>query len=246
ALRAYLAERLPDYMVPTHMMLLPAFPLTAHGKLDRQALPAPLYPEPTGKLITSHLLEPAEELIAGIWQDLLHVSHISPDSNFFDLGGHSLLAMQVLARLRRQFGVDLPLQTLFEAPQLAELATAFYHALRGEALSPVPPLLPFPQGTALPLSFAQQRLWFLEQLAPGHPTYHVPLILELAGPLHLAALQASLSDIEARHDILRTHIEERGGQAVQVVLPPGSAASLPVIDLEGLAPAQQEHQRRHL
>src|SRR5205085_7528486 len=133
---------------------------------------------------------------------------------------------QVVARVHQQMGLELPLRTLFEAPTLAALAERVQQQLRAEPLSLAPPLHPYPRSSPAPLSFAQERLWFLEQLEPGQPTYHVPLILRLRGQLDPAALQASWHLLEARPDALRLRIETHEGQAVQGLLPVGSSRLL--------------------
>src|SRR5207302_5167116 len=140
--------------------------------------------------------------------------------------GHSLLAMQVVARVHQQMGLELPLRTLFEAPTLAALAERVQQQLRVEHPSLMPPLHPYSHSTPPPLSFAQERLWFLEQLEPGRPTYHIPLVLRLHGRFNPTALQASWHLLEARHEGLRLHIETYEGQAVQGLLPVGSSPLL--------------------
>src|SRR2546421_2757870 len=245
-LRAYLRERLPEYMVPSHLMVLDALPLSANGKVDRRALPAPhLSAEQGHKQGLHHLQGPIEELLAGIWQELLHVPVISSHDHFFALGGHSLLAMQVVTRIRQQLGLELPLRTLFEAPTLVALSQHVQQQLRAEPQELLPPLHPSPRRAPPPLSFAQERLWFLEQLEPGQPTYHVPLILRLHGRFNPAALQASWHLLEARHEGLRLRIETHEGQAVQGLLPVSSSPLLH-LDLSGLAPQERESELRRL
>ncbi|HXU45610.1 MAG TPA: amino acid adenylation domain-containing protein, partial [Thermoanaerobaculia bacterium] len=185
ALADALRERLPAYMIPSAFVPLASLPLTANGKLDRRALPAPessglarAYVAPRG---------PVEELIAEVWADVLGVERAGGSDNFFDLGGHSLLATQVASRLARAFGVELPLRDLFEAEDLAALARRVEAARQAATESDPsahrePPLVPVPrEGKALPLSFAQQRLWFLEQLAPGRPTYNIATPVRVQG-----------------------------------------------------------------
>src|SRR4029077_7776122 len=168
-LRSYLRERLPDYLVPDAFVALPALPLTAHGKLDRQALPDPKgalrarvrSPPPRG---------PIEEGLAGIWEDLLAVDRVGADDNFFELGGHSLPTPRVVSQVREAFGVELPLRRLFAAPTVAALA----REIAGTARSIAPPLGRVARDQPLPLSFAQQRLWFLDQLEPASSAYNIP------------------------------------------------------------------------
>ncbi|MFL5656682.1 MAG: amino acid adenylation domain-containing protein, partial [Ktedonobacteraceae bacterium] len=246
ALRTFLQERLPEYMVPSHLLVLDSLPLTANGKVDRQALPPPQVDLEQGQARDSLRRQgPIADLLAGIWQELLHVPHVNPHDNFFALGGHSLLAMQVVARVHQQMGLELSVRTLFEAPTLAALAEQVQQQLRAGQRSLLPPLHPYSRTTLPPLSFAQERLWFLEQLEPGRPTYHVPLILRLHSPLDPAALQASLRMLETRHEVLRLRIEEHEGQAVQGLLPVGSSPLL-YVDLSGLEPQEREVERRRL
>ena len=164
-LRQYLKERLPDYMVPSWLVWLAELPLTPNGKIARRALPAPervsAEPGETGSR------SPIEEIVAGIWSELLHVGQVRVADNFFELGGHSLLATQLISRLRTAFSLELPLRLLFEVPTVAGQARAIEEALKGGAEVTAPPLLPLAERGRLPLSFAQQRLWFLDQLEPG-------------------------------------------------------------------------------
>lgn len=209
ALRAFLRERLPEYMVPAHFLALDALPVTSNGKVDRQALPPRQMDLEQGNgsaLPGRH--GPLEELLAGIWQGLLQVSEVTANDHFFQLGGHSLLAMQLVARVRQQVGIDLPLRTVFEAPTLAALTERVQQQLRADSAPLLPPLHAASRRALAPLSFAQERLWFLEQLAPGQATYHVPLSVRLQGPLRPAALQASLRQLEERHEVLRLRIAE--------------------------------------
>ncbi len=237
-LRRYLNTRLPEYMVPSTFVLLDALPLSPNGKLDRQALPAPsaaLLP-PIPDFVAPRT--PEEEVVAGIWSSVLHRAPIGAHDNFFHLGGHSLLATQVLARLRETFKLDLALRDLFDAPTLAALADRIRTARRAAPGLLPPALVPVERTRPLPLSFAQQRLWFLDQLDPGTATYTIPVALRLLGPLELAALQRSLSELVRRHEVLRTTVRLEDGQPVQVV---GPARQVPVAvqDLGALdAPAQ--------
>ncbi len=185
-LRMALRERLPDYMVPAAFVTLEALPINPNGKVDRKALPAP---EPRSAAETYRAPRtPVEEVVAGIWAELLGLDRVGLDGNFFALGGHSLLAAQVTSRLRRAFGVELPVRDLFEAPTVEDLAARVEAARRTGAEPKVPPLLPVPRQAALPLSFAQQRLWFIDQLEPGSPLYNMPLALRVEGPLQPAVL----------------------------------------------------------
>ncbi|HSL68755.1 MAG TPA: condensation domain-containing protein, partial [Longimicrobiales bacterium] len=237
-LRAYLKERLPDYMVPSWLVWLAELPLTPNGKLDRRALPAP-------ERVSSELSEeignrsPIEEMVAGIWSELLHVSQLRAGDNFFELGGHSLLATQLILRLWTAFDIELPLRLLFESPTVAGQARAIEEALKGETRVTAPPLLPLEERSRLPLSFAQQRLWFLDQLEPGSTAYNMPTGLRLLGQLNVAALERSFTEVLRRHEVLRTRFESLAGAAVQVVMP-AEAVHLPVVDLRAIAIEERE------
>ena len=192
-LRAGLSERLPDYMLPAAFVTLDALPLTPSGKIDRQALPAPSAERP--RLETTER-SPVEELIAGIWSDLLgigHVAGIAPADGFFELGGHSLLAARVLSRVRAVLGVDLSLRSLFDEPTLAGFAARVERARQGDAAPGLPPLVRAPRGGLLPVSFSQQRLWFLDQLEPDSFAYNLAGAVRLEGALDVPALAGALS-----------------------------------------------------
>ncbi len=237
ALRTFLGERLPAWMVPASYTILRALPLTPHGKIDRRALPQPRI-EPAGEDQAAPR-SPVEEMLAGLWKELLGVERVGLRDGFFDLGGHSLTATQLVSRVRKAFGVDLPVAVVFEAPVLGDLAARLEEAIRGSAQEPQPPLVRRPEGEAAPLSYAQQRLWFLDQLEPGSAAYNVPGALRLNGPLRVEALERSLAEIVRRHEVLRTVFQASGGVPVQIVLPPGGPG-LPVVDLEGLPAAVRE------
>jgi amino acid adenylation domain-containing protein/non-ribosomal peptide synthase protein (TIGR01720 family) len=215
-LRAFVRERLPDYMVPSAVVILPALPLTENGKVDRRALPAPEaaalpereYVEPRG---------PLEEAVAAIFAEVLHAPRVGARDGFFELGGHSLLAAQAMARVRQTLAVDLPLRSIFEAPTPAELAARIEVARRDAPAIAVPLITAVPRGVPLPTSFGQERLWILDQLEPGDPTYVVPLTFRLAGPLDVAALEGALREIVRRHEVLRTTFVSADGRPAQVI-----------------------------
>ncbi|HYG63510.1 MAG TPA: amino acid adenylation domain-containing protein, partial [Thermoanaerobaculia bacterium] len=184
-----------------------------------------------------------EEVLAGIWSDVLGVERVGTEDDFFALGGHSLLVTRVVSRLRGAFGIELPLRTLFEAPTLAGLAGRVELALGAEPGVAAPPLVPVPRGGALPLSFAQQRLWFLDQLEPGSAAYNLPSAVRLTGELSPALLARVFTEIVRRHESLRTTFTARQDGPVQEIAPPGPV-ELPVIDLSGLAGAAREAEAR--
>ncbi|MFI8930440.1 amino acid adenylation domain-containing protein [Streptomyces sp. NPDC053474] len=210
ALRERLAASLPDYMVPSAFMALDALPLMPNGKVNRKALPEPEFaPTEAGRAPRS----PREEILCGLFAEVLGVPGVGIDDSFFALGGHSLLATRLASRIRTVLGTEMPLRTLFEAPTVAALATALDE--RHEPGRPA--LLPAARPERLPLSFAQQRLWFLEAFTGPTPTYNVPMALRLTGTLDLDALRGALADVVARHESLRTVFPESGGEPHQVV-----------------------------
>ncbi len=236
-LRSRLAAELPDYMVPNGWSVLPALPLTPNGKVDRRALAlletvaaaADAYVPPAG---------PVEELLAGIWAEVLGVERVGAHDRFFDLGGHSLLATQVLSRVRKAFDIELPMHLFFAEPTVASLARQVEQARRegpgGRASAP--PIERAPHDAALPLSFSQSRLWLLDRLEPGSPLYNVAQVLALRGSLRIPALRFALGEVVRRHEVLRSRIESVEGRPLQVVLP-ASPLDLPVIDLAALPAA---------
>ncbi len=239
-LAAHLRERLPEFMVPAAFVLLDALPLTAHGKVDRRALPRPDWGAAAGEGRPPE--GPTEELLAGLWRELLDVETVAAEDSFFDLGGHSLLATRLAARVEHALGVALPLRRIFEAPTLAELAAAVDEGRR-MALPEAPPLEPRPRpgpgAFETVLSYAQRRLWFLERLEPGTSAYHVAGGLRLRGEaLDLRALAGALRAVVARQAALRTSFAERQGHPVQVVHPQALLA-MPVVDLAGLPPGRR-------
>jgi amino acid adenylation domain-containing protein/non-ribosomal peptide synthase protein (TIGR01720 family)/FkbM family methyltransferase len=236
-LRRSLRERLPDFMVPAAFVKLAALPLTANGKVDRKALPAP--DQPGGEEAAAAPRTPVEEILAGIWIEILGLERVGADSDFFDLGGHSLLATQVMSRLRETFGVEMPLRELFENPVLANLAMRVEAAREDREGWCAPPLVPVPRVGPLPLSFAQQRLWFIDQLDPGTPLYNIPAALRIEGPLDSAVLARCLGEVVRRHEALRTVFAAPQGSPVQVVQP-ALPFHLPLVDLTGLPEGERE------
>ncbi|MFL5356299.1 amino acid adenylation domain-containing protein [Archangium sp.] len=232
ALKAFLKESLPEYMVPSAFVRLEAFPLTPSGKVDRKSLPAP---ELEGSAQEGFVAPrtPMEELVAGTWAPLLGLRRVGAHDHFFELGGHSLLATRVVSRLREVLRVDLPVRVLFEAPTVAELAHRLESMPGGPRGSQPPPLVPMRADGAPPLSFAQQRLWFLEQLAPGGFAYNLPFVTRLKGQLDVAVLERSLAALVRRHEALRTTFTLVDGQPVQRIASE-LALALPVESLEAL------------
>ncbi len=228
-LRAHLGQQLPEFMIPAVFTELAALPLTPSGKLDRAALPGPdARPGLAGGYVAP--ATPAQELLAGIWARVLGVDRPGASDSFFDLGGHSLLATQMISRIGAVFGAEVTLADLFDQPTIAGLATVIEGTAPGVA---VPPVTPAGRGQRLPLSFGQQRLWFLHQLDPGSVEYSMPSPVRLAGDLNVAALGAALGAITARHEVLRTRlVAGPDGVAHQVIDPP-TGFPLPVADVSG-------------
>ena len=237
-LRSYLGASLPDHMVPTHFVRLEFLPMTPNGKVDRRALPVPEASE-SGPAAGSAPRTPVEELVAAIWGDVLGQEGLRLESNFFELGGHSLLATRVVSRLRSAFGVDLPLRELFEAPTVGGLSTRVERALRSGPDEEIPPLVPVARGLAPPLSFAQHRLWFIDQLEPGSPLYNMPVAIRVSGALRIDVLHRVLDEIVRRHEALRTVFVAVEGEPRQAILPAGAFA-LPIADLSGLPESPRE------
>ncbi|HEX9937035.1 MAG TPA: amino acid adenylation domain-containing protein, partial [Longimicrobium sp.] len=235
-LREHLRRELPDYMVPSAFVSLERLPLTPSGKVDRRALPAPDLASAEERYVAPRT--PTEEVLAEIWAEMLRLERVGVTESFFELGGHSLLVTRVVSRVRQVFGVELPLRALFEGPTVAELAGRV-EELRRAGLPVLPPVVPTERTGALPLSFAQERLWFIDRLEPGSAVYNIPAAWRLKGALDRAALERSLGEIVRRHDTLRTVFAEVGGSPVQVVAPFGGFA-LPVEELSGLSEADRE------
>ncbi|HEX6289174.1 MAG TPA: amino acid adenylation domain-containing protein, partial [Herpetosiphonaceae bacterium] len=242
--RAYLKDRLPDYMVPSAFVFLDTLPKTPNGKIDRRALPAPELAAELDECFVAPR-NPIEDLLASVWADVLGVERVGTRDNFFELGGHSLLATQIASRVREAFQVELPLHTLFELPTVAELAEQIQRARRSASHLQAPPIVPLAMDEPLPLSFAQQRLWILDQLEPGNVAYNIPAALRLTGPLDVLALDRSLSEIVRRHAVLRSTITATDGVAAQVVDPFFSLLLMP-LDLRALPAADRQAEAERL
>ncbi|HVR99227.1 MAG TPA: amino acid adenylation domain-containing protein [Thermoanaerobaculia bacterium] len=240
-LRAALAARLPESMVPSAFVRLSALPRLPNGKVDRAALPAPGPEGEEGDHAAPRT--PTEQILSQIWAELLGVDSLGRHDNVFALGWHSLLATQFASRLRRTFGVSLPLRSLFDHLTVASLGERIDAALRGGEGREAPPVGKTPRDRPLPLSFAQRRLWFLDRWQPGSPFYNIPVALRFNGPLDVAVLGRSLSEVARRHESLRTRFAEQGDEPVQVIDPPRPMV-LPVADLSGLPGAEKEAELR--
>ncbi len=238
-LRSFLKEKLPEYMVPSAYVVLDEIPLTVNGKVDRRALPAPdeARPELEGVYVAPRTA--VEEAVAGIWAEVLKVDRVGVHDNFFELGGHSLLATQVISRVRKSLQVELPLRSLFEFPTAATLSERVEAARQSNEVLHDTPIPRASRDKEMPLSFAQERLWFIDQLEPGGSAYNVPDTMRLTGRLNVEALRQALDGIVARHESLRTSFPVVQGRPAQVVAPSLNLA-LPIIDLGGLAESQRE------
>jgi amino acid adenylation domain-containing protein len=235
-LRCFLAARLPEPMLPAVFVSLPALPRLTNGKIDRQALPEPMPEEvaPGGEAAT-----PVERLVTAIWAEVLGVERVSRGDNFFALGGNSLVATQVFSRLRRSLHLEVPLRSLFEVPTAAAFAAHIETALRGGADLVAPPIEPAPRDRPLPLSFAQQRLWFFELWAPGGSLFQITNAFRVHGRFDEAAFARSVDEAVRRHESLRTTFREVDGEPEQVVHP-AAPSPLPILDLRGLPVALRE------
>ncbi|QMS92433.1 NcpB [Nostoc edaphicum CCNP1411] len=231
-LRSFLKEKLPEYMIPSAIAILESLPLTSNGKINRRALPAP---EPSGTLSDKYVAPrtPLEEILALIWQEVLKIELVGRHDNFFTLGGHSLLATQLVSRVRTSLKVELPLRSLFAAPTIAELAQLIQQLQQQDLELAAPPILRRTNNAELPLSYAQQRLWFLDQFEPDSPFYNIPIGLRFVGSVNIAALEQSFREIIHRHEALRTNFVSVDGKPTQIIqIKPNW--SLTVVELQHL------------
>jgi amino acid adenylation domain-containing protein len=238
-LRTFLRTRLPEYMLPASFCLLEALPLTPNGKVDRSALPESLEEAAPEQAEVVPPRGPVEALLVDIWREVLGTQRLSVHDDFFSLGGHSLLATRVVSRLREALQVELPLRTFFEAPQLSELAARVEALLGSRQLRP-PPLVPAARPPEVPLSFAQQRLWFLQQLAPQSTAYHILDAWLLRGRVDVAALERALEQLVRRHEALRTTFEPGGDGVPRQRIHAPAPVPLRQVDLRSHGAAARE------
>ncbi|MFD5825057.1 non-ribosomal peptide synthase/polyketide synthase [Lentzea sp. NPDC060358] len=234
---AGLRSVLPDYMVPSAFVQLESLPLNVNGKIDRKALPAPEYGSTAGRAPRT----PAEEILCGLFAEVLGAAAVSPDDSFFELGGHSLLAVQLLSRIRSTLNAEISVRQLFETPTVAGVAEAVRYAETGRV--GVRPVVPRPE--RVPLSFVQQRLWFMNRVEGASATYNIPLTLRLSGELDVAALRQALGDVVERHEPLRTVFAEDREGAYQVVLDAAEPPLLVVPATEETLQAQRAEAARY-
>ncbi|MCG8364971.1 MAG: condensation domain-containing protein, partial [Pseudanabaenales cyanobacterium] len=232
-LRQFLKQRIPEYMTPSLFVMLSALPLTSNGKVDRQSLPAPEADESRLDVGPEAPHTPTEEILAAIWQDLLGIA-VGRHDNFFELGGHSLLATRAITRLRETFKVDLPLNKFFKFPTVAELGRYIDSARNASEGVECTAIQSVSRAGKLPLSFAQERLWVLNQLEGNSAAYNVPAAIHLSGCLHVAALEQAVTEIVRRHEILRTTFPTVNGSPVQMIAADSSMA-INILDLQALS-----------
>ncbi|HKV39285.1 MAG TPA: amino acid adenylation domain-containing protein [Blastocatellia bacterium] len=229
-IRAYLKERLPGYMVPAAYVVMSQIPMTQNGKIDRGALPAPVWVRKDSDGGSVRVRTPVEEVISNIWAEVLGLERVGVEDNFFDIGGHSLLATQVISRMREAFDLEVAVRELFESPTVVELARVVDARLGDDEGPRMPVLTRVDPAEGLLLSFAQQRLWFIEQLRPGTPAYNMASGMRMEGKLCIEELKRSFVEIVTRHESLRTCFPEEGGTPRQEVLGAGTF-SMREIDL---------------
>ena len=212
-MRKYLFNQIPEYMIPSAFVILDELPLTPNGKVDRKSLPKPddsLFSEVVAVDYVAPR-NPVEEVVAKIWSSVLNIEVIGIYNNFFLLGGHSLLATQVISRIKKQLEVEIPLRTIFETPTVAALSKAIEKCKLEQKGISIPKLKIIPRSGNLPLSFAQQRLWFLEQLEPNTPFYNIPENYKINGELNIDALEKAINKVIERHETLRSSFHSNNG-----------------------------------
>ncbi|HEY2491713.1 MAG TPA: non-ribosomal peptide synthase/polyketide synthase [Paenibacillus sp.] len=235
--REHAKAQLPSYMIPAHFVKIEEFTLTSNGKIDTKALPIPIVQ--TSKEQYTALRTPSEELLASIWSQVLGIETIGAHDSFFELGGHSILATQAVSRIREAFDIDLPLRELFEHTTIEALAERITLLRQVEKGLNLPSLQPVNRGEKMPLSYAQQRLWFLDRLDPNSALYNIPNVWRFKGIWDISILEQRLNDIFERHEMLRTIIQEHGGVPMQLIQD-YEPRSWSVIDLTHLSASEKE------
>lgn len=217
SLKTHVRERLPEFMVPQAILILESMPLTANGKIDRKKLP--LAEDISGQSAREYVAPrtPIEEIVVGIFEEVLKLDRVGIHDNFFEIGGHSLLATRIISRVKHTFGLEIEVRIIFEEATAGGLARRIEEAMRAGDKESAPPLVRAPRDENLPLSFAQQRLWFLDQLVPNNPLYNMPGSVRLEGKLDLKVLENVINEVFRRHEALRTRIELEKGLPVQVI-----------------------------
>ncbi|MFP5264068.1 MAG: amino acid adenylation domain-containing protein [Blastocatellia bacterium] len=231
-LRDFLKVQLPDYMLPSAFVALDALPLSSNGKIDRKALPSPdNASSDAGSFVAPR--NPTEEVLCAIWCEILEIERLGVEDNLFERGAHSLLVTQVLSRVRKTFRVEPPLRQFFEAPTVAGMARTIERCQSDTEGLTAPTIVPIKRGGHLPLSFTQERMWFLDQLEPGLTAYNVPGAVYMDGRLSPAALEQGLGEIVRRHEIFRTTYSSYDGRPIQIIHEAGPF-EIPIVDLGGL------------
>jgi len=243
-LRRNLKGSLPDYMMPSEFVMLPAFPLTPNGKVDRRALLAMKSHEAIASESTRATRTPTEELLIAMWSEILG-AQVGPNSNFFESGGNSLLATASIARVRKVFKVELQLRSLFDAPTVAGFSRKIDVAVKERQGLTAPPITRAPETDRKPLSFAQQRLWVVHQMGSEDWAYNLPTALRIDGLFQTEAFHAALNEITRRHEVLRTTFDGDGNEPFQIICPP-ARIRLAVIDLSQLTEEEMEAESRRL
>jgi amino acid adenylation domain-containing protein/non-ribosomal peptide synthase protein (TIGR01720 family) len=238
-LLAFLSMRLPAYMLPSSFVTLEGLPLTPNGKVDRTQLPAPDHARPLLEETFAAAGTLVQDVLCGIWAELLCLERVGIHDNFFDLGGHSLLATRLVSKIRHVFQVEMPLRTLFDRPTVAGVSSHLEQALREQSGLQPQPLLPAARDEKLPLSFAQQRLWFLDQLEPSSSAYNIPAALHIKGVLKVGILTRCFNEIIRRHESLRTTFPVVGGSPVQKIAP-ALELEMPLVNLSILSDAERQ------
>lgn len=217
-LRTFLQDQLPDYMIPSAFVQMESFPLTSNGKVNRRALSEPTSTRPELGQTFVAPRTPTEEILAGIWKDVLGLEQVGIYDNFFNLGGHSLLATQVISLARKVFKIELPLRSLFESPAIAPLARIVEKAAAQELSPEITPFRTVESADRImPISLTQLEFWFFEQFYPGNPVYNLPLVYRVTGALNVKALEQSLREIVRRHETLRSTFKVENGQVIYAI-----------------------------
>lgn len=243
-LRFELSQILPDYMLPVAFLLLEEFPLTPNGKIDYRALPTPEIASGSSEASYDPPTTPIQASLAALWAEVLGLEKVGIHDNFFELGGHSLLATQLVSRIRDVLAVEIPQRHLFETPTIAGLSAVVESLRQTGSEVPTLAIVPINKTGTLPLSFAQQRIWFLDQLEGSSATYNIPADLHLQGSLNVTALEMAVQEIVRRHEILRTSFVLINGIVVSVIAPTFSV-TVPIVDLQRL-PEEQSHEVQRL
>ncbi|MEH1866379.1 MAG: amino acid adenylation domain-containing protein [Nostoc sp.] len=236
--RQFLKDKLPEYMMPSALVLLESLPLTPNGKVDHRALPKPELDSTLRELYVAPRT-PTEEILVQIWAQVLKVEQVGIHDNFFELGGHSLLATQLVSRIRNVFKVELPLRELFATATVAQLAQVIGQLQHQDLELSAPPIFKRAENADLPLSYAQQRLWFLDQLNPNSAFYNIPTALRLVGKINQTALQQSLVEIIHRHEALHTNFIAVDGKPTQIIQQQTNW-TVSIVDLKDLPLTEQE------